>query len=104
MMPMPPCCAIAMASRLSVTVSIAALRIGTFSRMRCVSRELTSTWLGSTCECRGTSRMSSNVSASGRPAATCAAARKSSRSSSASPRQIDLTRPWHFLYFLPLPQ
>ena len=80
MTPRPPCCAIAMASRLSVTVSIAALRIGTFSRMRRVSRELTSTWLGRTCECRGTSRMSSNVRASGSPAATCAAAPKSSQS------------------------
>ena len=55
MTPMPPCCAIAMASRLSVTVSIAALRIGTLRRMRRVSRDATSTWLGRTCECRGTS-------------------------------------------------
>ena len=43
MMPMPPCWAIAMASRFSVTVSIAALRMGTLSRMRRVRRELTST-------------------------------------------------------------
>ena len=45
---MPPCCAMAMASRFSVTVSIAALRSGTLSRMLRVSRELTSTWLGRT--------------------------------------------------------
>ena len=72
--PMPPCWAIAMAKPLSVTVSIAAERIGTFRRMLRVSRELKSTWLGSTCECCGTSRTSSNVSTSGRPAETCCAA------------------------------
>ena len=33
MTPIPPCCAIAIASRDSVTVSIAALAIGTFSLM-----------------------------------------------------------------------
>ena len=44
MTPRPPCCAIAMARRDSVTVSIAALTSGTFSRMRRVSRVLTSTW------------------------------------------------------------
>ncbi len=79
MTPMPPCWAIAMASRLSVTVSIAALRIGTLRRIRRVSRDPMSTWLGSTCDCRGTSTMSSKVSASARPAATCAAAPRDSR-------------------------
>ena len=44
MTPRPPCCAIAIASRDSVTVSIAALTSGTFSRMLRVSRVLTSTW------------------------------------------------------------
>ncbi len=63
MMPMPPCCAIAIASRDSVTVSIAALTSGTFKRMWRVSRVLTSTWYGSTSECCGTRRMSSKVSA-----------------------------------------
>ena len=61
--PRPPCCAIAMARRDSVTVSIAALTIGTFSRILRVSRVLTSTCVGSTVECRGTSRTSSKVSA-----------------------------------------
>ncbi len=44
MTPSPPCCAIAIASRDSVTVSMAALTSGTFSRMWRVSRVLTSTW------------------------------------------------------------
>ena len=38
MTPMPPCCAIAIASRDSVTVSIAALASGTFRRMLRVNR------------------------------------------------------------------
>ena len=63
MMPMPPCCAMAIAISDSVTVSMAALKRGTFSRMFLVSRVLTSTWAGRTVECRGTNRMSSNVSA-----------------------------------------
>jgi hypothetical protein len=69
MIPMPPCCAIAMASCDSVTVSIAALRSGTFTRIWRVTLEETSTALGSTCECLGTSRTSSNVSAVVRPMA-----------------------------------
>ena len=44
MTPRPPCCAIAIARRDSVTVSIAALTSGTFSRMWRVSCVLTSTW------------------------------------------------------------
>ena len=47
----------------SVTVSIAALTSGTFSRMLRVSRVTTSTCVGSTVECCGTSRTSSKVSA-----------------------------------------
>ena len=68
MTPMPPCCAMAMAISDSVTVSIAALSSGTFSLMFLVRRVLTSTCAGSTVECRGTSRMSSKVSAVRRPA------------------------------------
>ena len=67
MMPMPPCCAMAMASRDSVTVSIAALAMGTFSRMLRVKFDETSTSLGSTFECCGTSSTSSKVSAVARP-------------------------------------
>ncbi len=67
MMPMPPCCAIAMASRDSVTVSIAALSSGTLTRMLRVTCDVTFTALGSTCEWRGTSRTSSNVRAVERP-------------------------------------
>ena len=65
---MPPCCAMAIAISDSVTVSMAALSSGTFSVMFLVSRVLTSTCAGSTVECRGTSRMSSKVSAVRRPA------------------------------------
>ena len=54
MTPRPPCWAMAMASLDSVTVSIAALAIGTLSRMCRVNAEVTSTWEGSTVECRGT--------------------------------------------------
>src|SRR5688572_14222502 len=63
MMPMPPCCAMAIAISDSVTVSIAALSSGTFNLMFLVSRVVTSTCAGRTVECRGTRRMSSNVSA-----------------------------------------
>ena len=68
MMPMPPCCAMAIAISDSVTVSMAALSSGTFKRMFRVRRVLTSTCAGSTVECRGTSRMSSNVRAVRSPA------------------------------------
>jgi hypothetical protein len=63
MMPIPPCCAIAMANRDSVTVSIAALAIGTCRRILRVRFEETSTSLGRTLECCGTSSTSSKVSA-----------------------------------------
>ena len=43
MMPRPPCCAIAIARRDSVTVSMAALTSGTLRRMLRVKRVLTST-------------------------------------------------------------
>ena len=69
MTPMPPCWAIAIARRDSVTVSIAALRSGTLTRMFRVTRDVTSTALGSTSECRGTSNTSSNVRAVVRPMA-----------------------------------
>ena len=67
MTPMPPCCAMAIASRDSVTVSIAALSSGTLTRMLRVTHDATSTALGSTVECRGTSSTSSKVSAVVRP-------------------------------------
>src|SRR4029434_8253069 len=63
MTPRPPSCAIAMARPDSVTVSMAALRIGTLSRMFRVSRVETSTCDGFTFECCGTSSTSSKVSA-----------------------------------------
>src|SRR5262245_2499970 len=67
MTPSPPCCAIAIARRDSVTVSIAALTRGTERRMRRVSRVATSTSRGTTSECRGTSRTSSKVRAVASP-------------------------------------
>src|SRR4029450_4488083 len=56
-----------MARRDSVTVSIAALTSGTFSRMFRVSHVLTSTCVGTISVCLGTSRTSSNVRAVARP-------------------------------------
>ena len=67
MTPMPPCCAMAIARRDSVTVSMAALSSGTLTRMFRVTHDVTSTSLGMTVECRGTSSTSSKVSAVERP-------------------------------------
>ena len=50
MTPMPPACAMAMASRASVTVSIAAERIGRLSEIDRVSRVRMSASAGSTVE------------------------------------------------------
>ena len=50
MMPMPPCLAIAMAMRSSVTVSMPALIMGMLSRIFFVSCVDTSTWFGTTFE------------------------------------------------------
>ncbi len=66
MTPMPPCCAMAMARRDSVTVSMAAERIGMFSEIPAVSRVARFTSRGWTFECAGRSRTSSNVRARGR--------------------------------------
>ena len=61
---MPPWRAIAMASRASVTVSIAALTSGTASVMPRVNRVVVSTASGSTSDASGTSSTSSKVSPS----------------------------------------
>ncbi len=58
---MPPWRAIAIASWASVTVSIAALKIGIFRVMFLVSFVLTLTLEGKTFECCGTNKTSSNV-------------------------------------------
>src|SRR4051812_19481729 len=116
MMPRPPSCAIAIARPDSVTVSIAALISGTFRRMLRVNHEETSTCVGSTVECCGTSRTSSKVSAVAMSAVT---ADKDSGAvfSSMGPLDVQIhegpthcrpclhhaAAPWHFLYFLPLP-
>ncbi len=63
MTPMPPACAIAIAIWCSVTVSIAALRIGRLSSMSLVTRLRILTSVGSTSERAGCSSTSSNVSA-----------------------------------------
>ncbi len=62
-MPRPPSCAIAIARRASVTVSIAADSSGMFSVMLLVRRVARLTSRGTTREWAGTSRTSSNVSA-----------------------------------------
>src|SRR5579884_134012 len=63
-MPMPPCCASAMARCDSVTVSMAALTIGMFNAMVRVRQVRVSVWAGRTSLREGTSSTSSNVSPS----------------------------------------
>ena len=67
MTPMPPACAMAMASRASVTVSIAEEMIGRLSAIERVRRVATLTPLGITVEWPGRSSTSSNASPSGKP-------------------------------------
>ena len=62
-MPMPPSCAMAMARRASVTVSMAADTSGSFSAMLRVNRVAREVSLGRTSENAGTSNTSSKVSA-----------------------------------------
>ena len=64
MTPMPPICAIAIARRDSVTVSIAAETNGMLSVIPRVRRVFVSTWDGRTSEAAGSSRTSSKVSPS----------------------------------------
>ena len=66
MMPMPPSCAIVIARRASVTVSMAAESTGSPRRILRVSWVDRSTSRGRTSERAGTSRTSSKVSASSR--------------------------------------
>ena len=61
---MPPACAMAIAMRASVTVSIAALISGMLSAIVEVSRVRVSACAGSTSEAPGTSSTSSKVRAS----------------------------------------
>ena len=61
--PMPPACAMAMASRASVTVSMAEEMTGIWSEIERVTREETSASFGSTLEAAGLIRTSSKVSA-----------------------------------------
>ena len=65
MVPMPPCCAIAIARAASVTVSIAADISGMPRPISRVSRVRVSTSFGSTSEAAGSSNTSSNVRAKG---------------------------------------
>ncbi len=67
MTPIPPACAMAMASRASVTVSIAEEMIGRLSAIVRVRRVATLTSPGMTVEWPGRSRTSSNASPSGKP-------------------------------------
>src|SRR5215831_4802818 len=63
--PIPPCCAIAIASRDSVTVSMAALTMGIFRLILRVRRVCVETSAGKTSDFCGTNRTSSKVSPSG---------------------------------------
>ena len=63
-MPMPPCLAIAIAMRCSVTVSMLALIIGMFSLIFLVRYVVKSIMFGVTSEYCGTSSTSSNVNPS----------------------------------------
>ena len=72
MTPMPPACAMAMASRASVTVSIAEETIGRLRRIVRVRREAMLTALGITVLWPGRSSTSSNASPSGNPVSTFA--------------------------------
>ena len=63
MIPSPPSCAMAIARRASVTVSIAAETSGMLSAIERVRRVFRDTSRGTTRECAGTSRTSSKVSA-----------------------------------------
>ena len=65
MMPSPPCCAMAIAMCDSVTVSMAALMMGMFSRMLRVSWVCVFALAGTISERAGKSNTSSNVRASG---------------------------------------
>ena len=64
MTPMPPACAMAIAMRASVTVSIAELSSGMFMEIDFVTRVRVSAVEGSTSEAAGTSKTSSKVRAS----------------------------------------
>jgi hypothetical protein len=66
MTPSPPACAIAMAIRLSVTVSIAEARRGRLTLIERVTHERTSAWDGRISEWPGVSNTSSKVRASGK--------------------------------------
>ena len=61
---MPPAWAMAMASRLSVTVSMAADTSGMFRLISRVNRVAVSTWVGITSDGPGSSKTSSKVSPS----------------------------------------
>ena len=63
-MPRPPAWAMAMASRLSVTVSMAADTSGMFRPISRVNRVAVSTWVGMTSDGPGSSKTSSKVSPS----------------------------------------
>src|SRR5579862_7772263 len=65
MMPMPPCCASAMARCDSVTVSMAELTTGMFRPILRVSQVRVSVWTGTTSLHAGSKRISSNVRPSG---------------------------------------
>ena len=104
MTPMPPCWAMAMASRDSVTVSMAALTSGTLSAD--VAREAgRDVHLG-----RAAPASAAAPAARRRRSAPSASSPPARQRRPVSPRVTSMRRPvrlygapWHFLYFLPLP-
>ena len=106
MTPMPPCCAIAMASRDSVTVSIAALAIGTFSRMWRVKAERD---VDLARQHRRMPRHEQDVverqrgGEADRNLIDVQNIRSVFPCGPCLPASASALAPWHFLYFLPLP-
>src|ERR1039457_6323236 len=86
--PKPPCCARAMASRDSVTVSMAELTMGMFREIRRVRRVAVLACAGRTEEREGTSKTSSKVNASGRCLSTMLYYNRNSRAAVDTLRQV----------------
>src|SRR5450759_4368011 len=104
MTPRPPFWAIAIARRDSVTVSIAAERMGIFSPIPGASRVFRSVSEGCTFERAGRRRTSSNVRASGISRSfTMRIHTTTGKLFGPEAQPTAPAAPWHFLYFFPEP-
>ena len=101
MTPRPPCCAMAMARRLSVTVSIAALRIGTLRRMRRRESRADVDLAGQDLRVPGHEQDVVEREGFGKSGGDL---RGRAQSLSHRAPFAAAYAPWHFLYFFPLPQ